>query len=103
MKNYTIYTYRVTHRGRELLEIKEFPRPRFTNRDWKNIMVPSLFFLAATSCDYKHLDAELFCDGKKVLTVRCNTKVDGSTITAYMDAARPREIFRPLRAMRIAC
>lgn len=103
MKNYTLYTYRVTRKGRELIEIKEFPRPRFTNKDWKDILVPTLYFLAATSNAYKNLDAVLFCDGVKVLTVRCSTRTDGSTITAYMDAARPREVFRPLRAMTIAC
>ena len=103
MKTYTLYTYSVTRKGRELLEIKEFPRPRFTKREYKGILIPSLYYMAGTGYEYSKLDAELFCDGKLVLSARCNTEADGPAITAYISVARPREKFHPLRPMIIAC
>ena len=103
MNNYSIDIYRVGRKGRELVMRMEFPRERFTNREYKDILIPALFDLACEGDHYKRLDAVVMRDGTKVWTVCSDTKVDGSTITAYIKAARPREIFRPLRAMRIAC
>ena len=103
MKNYTIDIFRVGRKGRELAMRLEFPREHFTNREYKGILLPALFDLAGEGPRYKRLDAVVMRDGIKVWTVCCDTKVDGSEITAYLKSARPREIFRPLRAMRIAC
>lgn len=102
MKNYSIDIYRITRKGRELVMRMEFPRERFTAREYKDYLIANVFMLAGESIDYKHLVAEAKCNGKKFLTVYCDTKMDGATITAYLKAARPREIFRPLRVMEIA-
>lgn len=102
MKNYSIDIFRVGRKGRELTERLEFPRERFTSREYKNYLITHLLDLASEGSYYKHLDAVAMCDGKKFLTVRCDTEAEGETITARLTAARPREVFRPLRTVPIA-
>ena len=92
MKNYTIDIFRVTRKGREHEIRIELPRERFTAREYKGILLPTLFDLACEGRSHKHLDAVIQCDGVKVLTVRCDTEAEGSEITAHFVAARPREV-----------
>ena len=102
MKKYTIHFNRATRKGEENLLIMEFEREHFTSREYKNYVIYHLFDLAGESNRNKTLSAYICCDGVKVLTVRCFTEVDGSTITAVIYAARPREKFHRMRTMVIA-
>ena len=103
MKNYSIDFYRDTRKGRELEMRMEFPRERFSAREFKDYLLATLFELACEGIHNKLLCAVLECDGEKVLTVYCDTKVGGSEINAIVKAARPREKFRTVRVMNIAC
>lgn len=102
MRSYSIDIYRVGRKGRELTLRLEFPRDRFTNREYKSYLIANLLDLASEGSYYKHLDAVAMCEGRKFLTVRCDTETDGETITARLVAARPREVFRPVRTVLIA-
>lgn len=102
MKVYSIDIFRVGRKGRELCERLEFPREHFTNREYKDYLITHLLYLASEGSYYKHLDAVCMCEGRKFLTVRCDTEAEGATITARLTAARPREIFRPLKTVSIA-
>lgn len=103
MKTYRIDFCRTNRKGEENLLIMELPRERFTNREFKGCVIAQLFELAAQGIHNKMLSAYVSCDGRKVLTFRCDTKVDGSTIDAHVYVARPREVFHYLRTMNIAC
>lgn len=63
----------------------------------------TLFENACKGIAYKMLTASVMCNGEKVLTVKCDTEVDGSMISALIAVARPRETYRFVRAMWIAC
>lgn len=102
MKTYTIRIYLITRTGRELCEILEMQRPRFTHREYKDILIPHLFYLACRGIDYRWLCAEIDCDGENVLTALCETSAEGSAIRATIVAARPHERFRRMRTMTIA-
>ena len=103
MKTYTIEICNCKRRGEKLIELIEFERPRFSNRDFKYILLNSLFWEACRGgCDSEHLTANVKCDGEIVMVIRSDTKVDGSTITAYITAARPSEKYRLIRTMEIA-
>ena len=103
MKTYTIEICNCKRRGEELIELIEFERPRFSNRDYKYILLNSLFWEACQGgIESKLLRAVVRCNGEKVLTFVCNTETDGETINAVITAARPREIYRRIRTMNIA-
>ena len=102
MKNYRIDFMQTKRNGEENLLIMEFQRERFTSREFKNYVLYHLFDLAGEGSQNKMLSAYVSCDGRKVLTFRCDTKVDGSTIEAHVYVARPREVFHKLRTMTIA-
>jgi hypothetical protein len=102
MKTYRIDFCRTKRNGEENLLIMELPRERFTRREFKDCVIAQLFELAGEGSRNKMLSAYVSCDGRKVLTFRCDTKVDGSTIDAHVYVARPREIFHKLRTMTIA-
>lgn len=102
MKTYTIHFNRAKRSGEENLLVMEFQRERFTSREFKDCVLAQLFELAGEGSRNKMLSAYVSCDGRKVLTFRCDTKVDGSTIDAHVYVARPREVFHKLRTMTIA-
>lgn len=102
MKTYRIEIVTHKRRSSEIAEIIECERPMFTHRDFKRWVIDELFYFAAQGKEYSFLTAAISCDGEKIVTVRCLTEVDGSTITAYMALARPREVYRKLRTMVIA-
>lgn len=102
MKTYRIEIVNHKRRSSEIEEIIECERPMFTSRDFKRWVIDELFYFAAQGKEYNWLTATISCDGKKIVTVRCLTEVDGSTITAYMALARPREVFKRFRSMIIA-
>lgn len=102
MKTYRIEIVNHKRRSSEIEEIIECERPMFTRRDFKRWVIDELFYLAAQGNGYRCLTAQISCDGKKIMTVRCLTEVEGGTITAYIAAARPREVYRKLRAMVIS-
>lgn len=104
MNTYTIHFNRAKRSGEENLLVMEFQRERFTSREFKNYVLYHLFDLAGDGRKNKWLSAYIFCNGKKVLTVRCYTveETDRATIKAVFYAARPREIFHKLRTMTIA-
>jgi len=102
MKTYRIDFCRTKRNGEENLLIMELPRERFTRREFKDCVIAQLFELAGEGSRNKMLFAYVSCDGRKVLTFRCDTKVDGSTIDAHVYVARPREVFHKLRTMTIA-
>ncbi len=101
MKNYSIDFVTVTRKGEELALRMEFQREHFTNREYKDLLIRTLFGLATEGPDYVNLTAHIKRDAYEFLTVACDTEADGSEITAYLRAARPREKYRHLRAMRI--
>ena len=103
MNKYKIETFSCRRKGEEPLVLLEFERERFTYREYKDLLLSTLFDLAGTSYEYKHIGARVFCNDNKVLTMYCDTTVDGSTITAHIKAARPREKFCHIRDMIIAC
>jgi hypothetical protein len=100
MKNYSIDIFRVGRKGREPYARLEFSREGFTNREFKDYLLPSLLDIASKGKRYKHLEAVCMCEGKKFLTVRCDTYAEAST--ACLTMARPREVFRPLRSITLA-
>lgn len=102
MKTYRIDFCRTKRNGEENLLIMELPRERFTRREFKDCVIAQLFELACEGIENKMLSAYVSCDGRKMLTFRCDTQVDGSTIDAHVYAARPREVFHHLRTMNIA-
>lgn len=102
MNTYTITTYLITRKGREIIEIVEFERARWTSREYKEILLPNLTWLAGRGIEYCWLDAEIRRNGELILDVRCDTRMHGSTITATIAAARPRERYRRLRTMTLA-
>ena len=99
MKNYSIDIFRVGRKGREPYARLEFSRDRFTNREFKDYLLPSLLDIASKGKRYKHLDAVCMCEGKKFLTVRCDTESEAESIATRLTMARPREVFRLLRTI----
>ena len=103
MAQYKITINNQKPRSQELLEIHEYDEaPCFFKSMYENT-VASLFFYAGQSIDYKCLDAVVERDGQKVLHLVMDTRDDGSTINAILKAARPREKYRYIRTMNIAC
>lgn len=102
MKHYSVEFFSVRRKGEEWKLTIEQPAMCLTSEQFKNHVVRPLFDLAAEGIENKHLVAYVMRDGEKILTVRCDTVVDCSTITAYIKAARPREVYWPVRAMVIA-
>lgn len=98
-KQYSIDFYSQKRRGDEFELRLEWPSQYFSSRQYKEYLIQSLFNLAAEGCHNEHLVAYVKRDGEKILTVYCDTVMDGSTVTAYLRAARPREVFWPLRTM----
>lgn len=103
MKQYSVDFYRIGRKGEEWKLTIEQPAVSFTSRQFKDHVVRPLFVLAGEGIKNKHLVAYVKRDGEKFLTVRCDTVVDGSNITAYVTVARPRERYRLVRVMEIAC
>lgn len=101
-KQYSVDFYRVGRKGEEWKLTLETPATCFTSKQFKDHVVRPLFDLTSEGIQNAHLVAYVKCEGKKFLTVRCDTVMDGSTITAYLKAARPREVFWPVRAMVVA-
>ena len=102
MKTYTIHFNRAKRSGEENQLIIEFQRERFTNREFKNYVLYHLFDLADSHRNKNNwLSAYIFCDGKKVLTVRCYSEIDNGTTSTAVYAARPREKFHKLREFAI--
>lgn len=102
MHDYVIQCFRVGREGREPSLRMEFPREHFTSREFKGFLISTLLELAAEGKYYKHLDAVVTRDGEKFLTVRCDSDLVCKKIVATLVLARPREVFRPLRAATIA-
>lgn len=102
MKRYSIDFVQTTRKGEELALRMEFEREFFSNREYRNYLICTLFDLACEGIEYAHLTAYLKCEGETIMTAKCDTETDGETITAYICAARPREKFRPMRTMVIA-
>lgn len=102
MNKYTIEITNHTHSKSELIEYMELSRERFTSREFKEILLNSLFFFAAESNEFMMLSATVKCDGREVFTVRCDTTVDGSNIRSTITAARPKEKYTYIRTMTIA-
>ena len=102
MKNYKIDFLVEKRRGEFLVSRMEMEREQFTTSEYK-VCIKTLFEIACRGIEFQYLTAKISCDGNKFLTIRCNTEVDGSDITAYIFAARPREKYRYLRKMVIAC
>lgn len=102
MKQYSIEFFSVKRSGEEWRLSLEFQREHFSSYAYRTYLITSLFDLAAEGAQNKHLVAYVRRDGEKILTARCDTVVDGSKITAYLKAARPREVYWPVRAMVIA-
>ena len=101
-KKYTISFIQVKPRSERLLVRREIEREHFTKADYKGI-VGKLFEIAGRGAAYKWLTAIVECDGKKILTIKCDTEVDGSEIASCIAIARPRETYRSIRVMMIAC
>ena len=99
MKTYSIEVMRVLRRGEAFALGLKWDADCFTSLNYKTHLISSLFDLACMGCDYNHLTAYVKCNGETILIARSDTVVDGSTITAYITAARPAEKFRPVRAM----
>ena len=109
MKQYTIEFFYTKRSGEELLIRMEFEREHFTNHEFKDYVLLTLFDLACQGSEYKALTARVKCEGKDVLTVKCDTVVGPYTspdslneINAFVSVARPREKFRRHRVMNIA-
>jgi len=103
MAQYKITITNQKRRSQELLEIREYDNAPIFSKSMYKYTVASMFFYAAQSIDYKCLDAIVERDGKKVLHLVMDTRVDGSTIDAILKAARPREKYRYIRTLNIAC
>lgn len=93
---------------KEIFCVFEMERERFTKRDWDNIVL-TLFQTACEGIENRSLFADVYCckaDDLKhipvntlgVLTVACETTVDGSTIDAHIFANSQH-----VRNMNIAC
>ena len=101
-KKYTISVKQLKPRSEKLLHQIEIEREHFTKNDYNGI-VRELFEIAGRGIKYKWLTATVECDGKKVLSIKCDTEVNGSEILALIAIARPRETYKWVRAMYIAC
>lgn len=93
---------------KEIFCVFEMERERFTKRDWDNIIL-TLFQTACEGIENRSLFADVYyckADDLKnipvntlgVLTVACETTVDGSTIDAHIFANSQH-----VRNMNIAC
>ena len=106
MKTYSVRFYNdIT---KEVFCVFEMQRERFTKRDWDNIVL-TLFDMAAESNQNRSLFADVYyCTANElanipvntlgVLTVACETTVDGSEICAHIFANSQH-----VRNMMIAC
>ena len=97
MKTYKAYL--INHpmtREAELVELLEMQRPRMTKRDFDNI-IAGLFFWACQTCTYEDMEAIIKCEDKKLHAIQCKTRMDGSTVTAYLSIDG-----QPYRAMEVA-
>lgn len=101
-KKYTISFWQVKPRSEKLLSQIEIEREYLTKVDYREI-VRTLFENACKGIAYKWLVATVERGGKRILTVKCDTEVEGPEIAAIIAIARPRETYRCIRAMMIAC
>lgn len=103
MSNYAIRIENVTRSGYEPVELHEYSNvPCFCKSMYKNT-VAAMFFYAAQSIEYKHLNATVSKDGKIVMLFAMSTRADGSEIWATLAGMRPGDK-QPhhLRTMNIA-
>lgn len=101
MKLYRAKIWRASETGRELIEVLEFSRVRFTKHDYRNI-VTGMFYWAATSNQYMTLTAEVFCEDEALFTITCDTTIDGAEISCDINVVRPKERPAFVRHMMIA-
>ena len=101
-KRYEVELFNDTANEHEWLETMVFFRPRFSARDFKELVLISIFQYAAESIDYKNLSGSICCDGDLVLNIKSDVTVDGSTIYSDVSLARPDEAYRHYRRMFIA-
>lgn len=85
MKDYRIVIWNNTQKDKEeVLLMVEMKRSRLTKREF-DMVKNELFDLAAISCDYRSLSAEIYCNDEEVLTIRCNTLTDGSQVLSTIN------------------
>ena len=61
----------------------EMRRPRFTRREYKMVL-DELSMWAGYSIDFKHLKADVFCNGQEVFQIQCETAMTGPTIESII-------------------
>ena len=97
MNRYRVIIWNDTRTAnRELIEVIDMDRRRFTKREY-DMVVQSLFYWGASSCVYDTMTAEIYCNGKKVMDVCCKTRQDGSEIRSTILANN-----EPVRMMTVA-
>lgn len=84
MNNYKIAIWNKSIRDKgDLMALMEMQRPRFTKSEY-DMAIREMFSWAAASYIYNYLTADIYCNGKKVLTIDCKTRQDGSEISSYI-------------------
>ena len=86
----------------ELIELHEYDNALFFSKSMYENTITGMFFYAAQSIDYKHMNAVVERDGATVLHLIMDTYVDGSTIYTALRIARPREKYQHVRTMTVA-
>lgn len=78
-------------------------RDSFTRREFKNVLLNTLFMFSATNCDNQYMKAVVERDGIPVLYARSVTVVDGSQIDAYVRIGKDETRLHLYRVMNVAC
>lgn len=77
--NYLVRIY--TDEGTHVL--MEMRRPRFTRREYKMVL-DELSMWAGHNIDFRHLKAEVYCNGQEVFQIQCETTMTGPTIESII-------------------
>lgn len=96
MNKYRVIFYNNLHYKTKFLEYMEWDAEHLTKERFHQI-IENLFFWAASSCVYEDMKAVIERNGKEIMTIKCKTITDGSTITANISSDG-----RHLREMTVA-
>lgn len=103
MADYTMEFARMEHSTYFNVCTIHCKRERFTNREFKNVLLNTLFMFSATDCEYQYMKAVVKRDGVPVLYAKSVTVVDGSQIDAYVRIGKDETKLHPYRVMNVAC
>ena len=112
MKNYRISFIRMEFPKErepimETIEVIEFERPfGLTNRDFKGVILNTLFFHSCRNVDFKNMVAVVSVDGEVKFTVMSDTiesTYPESSIDSYVSIFRTGKPFYFYRKMNVAC